>query len=78
MSQWIEKDIGKCLTQYKHKEYDKLVSEAEGFVTLDQWTSDKPDSQPLTTNPKCGAAEICFALIKGEYIEIMKKIDSSD
>lgn len=85
MKRFEEKSVGRCLTEYKHINYDQLVDQSEAFVKVSQFVT-KPTLDDVIQNrldshneiPRCSYGEIIHCLIKGRLIEIYSIIDSSD
>lgn len=77
MKNMIETKKGKCLTEYKHTNYEELVELAESFVVSSQFSL-TPEQGEIRDTPKCLTGEIVFANIDGTLIKLHAIIDSSD
>jgi len=78
-SMYVQKTIGKCLTEYTHPMYDELVKECTGFV-ITPLEARSHSGYPIVFEPKCGIMECCYGLLPNtdDVVKLKYIIDSSD
>lgn len=78
MSEFKYKEIGRCLTEATHKDYDKLIASCEKFVVYSQFDTYLKVGRYIK-KPECGAAEVLYGIdAKGNQIKLKYVIDTSD
>lgn len=78
MSDFKYKDIGRCLTEATHKDFDKLVTKCERFVVYSQFDTHLRIGRYLK-KPECGVAEVLYGIdANGNQIKLKSIIDTSD
>lgn len=82
MGDFISRSVGRCLTEYKHKDFRSLVERAESFYTISQFSPDPKsikdvNANYVSTNWKCSYGQKCFAIVDDKLIKIISILDSS-
>lgn len=84
---WISKNLGKCLTEYKHPRYGKLVEQFHAFATASQFDEDfhgrmyNDVSKHVSPKekPDCSGGHVLYGITQvGRMIALKSVIDSSD
>lgn len=89
MSDFISRDLGRCVTEYRHKDYDQLVKQFKYFYKVSQFDTRRNGYElvayvgtppNLSPTPSCSAGEIVYGWNPetGKLIKLISKIDSSD
>lgn len=75
--QFVQKTIGRCLTEYSHPCFDELVQKCTGFITTSLGGS--IEGKQIRLEPRCGAMEELYGMLKNSDKVLLKYIiDSSD
>ncbi len=87
---FIEKNIGRCLTEYTHINYQKMIGNFKRFITISQFDATPEHINELVvalregrvtkvTEPTLSYGQILFGVEKdGTLTKLKSIIDSSD
>lgn len=83
MAKMVERNIGRCLTEYKLENYDTLVKSFARYFRVSQFDSApnwvRDDDPRIVLEPKCGNGEVLYGVTSsGNLHKLMSIIDSSD